>query len=74
MPWVVKDYTSDNLDLTDKNTFRDLSKPIGALNPERLRALKERYAMMLELGPEGEKQAFLYGSHYSTPGYGILYL
>jgi factor associated with neutral sphingomyelinase activation len=35
-PWVLADYTSAQLDLTDDATFRDLSKPIGALNPERL--------------------------------------
>lgn len=25
-PWVIKDYTSQELDLTNPNTFRDLSK------------------------------------------------
>ena len=35
-PWVLKVYRSATLDLSDPNTFRDLSKPIGALNPSRL--------------------------------------
>jgi len=39
-PWVVADYSSPTLDLTNANTFRDLTKPIGALNPERLLKLQ----------------------------------
>jgi hypothetical protein len=32
-PWVIQDYKSNKLDLSaDKKTFRDLTKPIGALN------------------------------------------
>jgi hypothetical protein len=40
--WVVRvvtDYTSSKLKLDDPKTFRDLSKPIGALNAERLKYL-----------------------------------
>ncbi|XP_072169728.1 protein FAN-like [Diadema setosum] len=66
-PWVLADYTSLELDLSDPATFRDLSKPIGALNPERLQRFKERRKDM----PEPK---FLYGSHYSTPGYVLYYL
>ncbi len=32
-PWIIQDYTSNKIDLTDPNIYRDLSKPIGALNP-----------------------------------------
>lgn len=32
-PWVLQDYSSKSLDLTKESTFRDLTKPIGALNP-----------------------------------------
>ena len=46
MPWVIKDYTSPTLDLTDPNTFRDLSKPMGAQNPQRLATFKDRYNQM----------------------------
>ncbi|XP_045191782.2 protein FAN-like isoform X2 [Mercenaria mercenaria] len=67
MPWVIQDFTSEQLDLENAETFRDLSKPIGALNPERLERMKERYIDM----PEPK---FLYGSHYSTPGYVLFYL
>jgi len=42
-PWILNDYKSDVLDLKDKNIFRDLSKPIGALNEKRLKDFMERY-------------------------------
>ncbi|XP_060859009.1 protein FAN-like isoform X1 [Metopolophium dirhodum] len=66
-PWVVADYSSPTLDLTNSNTFRDLTKPIGALNPERLLKLQDRYSEM-------NVPKFLYGSHYSTPGFVLFYL
>ena len=34
-PWVIADYTSETLDLSNPRTFRDLSKPMGALTPQR---------------------------------------
>ena len=36
-PWVFSDYTSEEIDLDDEGIYRDLSKPIGALNPSRLK-------------------------------------
>lgn len=65
-PWIIADYTSTNLDLTDPASFRDLSKPVGALNPECLSALLRRYKEM-------PKPRFLYGTHYSTPGYVVFF-
>lgn len=32
-PWVLTDYHSKHIDLSNPNAFRDLSKPIGAINP-----------------------------------------
>ncbi|XP_030363249.1 protein FAN isoform X3 [Strigops habroptila] len=66
-PWIIADYSSSVLDLTKPETFRDLSKPIGALNKERLDRLLTRYQEM----PEPK---FMYGSHYSSPGYVLFYL
>ncbi|XP_041823886.1 protein FAN isoform X2 [Melanotaenia boesemani] len=66
-PWVVADYTGSQLDLTKASTFRDLSKPVGALNKERLDRLLARYRGMPE-------PRFMYGSHYSSPGYVLFYL
>ncbi|XP_041776593.1 protein FAN-like isoform X1 [Anopheles merus] len=66
-PWIVTDYTSPELNLAEPGVYRDLAKPVGALNPERLARLRSRYEEM------GEPK-FLYGSHYSTPGFVLYYL
>ncbi|GBG27020.1 Guanine nucleotide-binding protein subunit beta-1 [Hondaea fermentalgiana] len=72
-PWVIADYTSKELDLSRPETFRDLSKPIGALNPDRLTGFKERFQHMLsEIDPH--VPPFLYGTHYTTPGYVLYFL
>ncbi|XP_011299588.1 protein FAN-like [Fopius arisanus] len=67
MPWILQDYTSSDLDLNDSKIYRDLTKPIGALEPDRLERLKERYQEM-------SHNKFLYGSHYSAPGFVLFYL
>lgn len=46
MPWVLADYSSPRLNMDDPATFRDLSRPIGALNAQRLAMYKQRYADM----------------------------
>lgn len=66
-PWILKDYDSPELDLNDPNVFRDLSKPIGALNEDRLRDFLLRREQ-----PQGPK--YLYGTHYSSPFYVVGYL
>ena len=42
-PWVLADYASASLDLNEPATFRDLAKPVGALNDKRLQFFLERY-------------------------------
>ena len=74
-PWVLADYTSKKLDWESPSTYRDLSKPMGALHQERLAYLRERYHSMPEENAEmGIPPPFLYGTHYSTPGYVLFYL
>lgn len=34
-PWVIADYSSESLDFNKSSTFRDLSRPVGALDPKR---------------------------------------
>ena len=36
-PWVLADYTSEKLDFNKSSTFRDLSKPVGALDENRFK-------------------------------------
>ena len=72
-PWVLADYTSEVLDFTKPETFRDLSKPMGALSPKRAEGFQMRYDMWED--PTGEGQpAFHYGTHYSSAQYVAGYL
>jgi Beige/BEACH domain len=51
-PWILSNYssTNDTLDLNDPSIYRDLSKPIGALNPVRLEYFKHRLIHMPDAG------------------------
>lgn len=68
-------------------TYRDLSKPIGALSPDKLEQFKSKYFEIInksqtlfsslphsaEAGTDVEKP-YMYLSHYSTPGIVLYYL
>ncbi|KAG9147689.1 hypothetical protein Leryth_014857 [Lithospermum erythrorhizon] len=69
-PWILSDYKSSTLDLSNPSSYRDLSKPIGALNPDRLEKVQERYSSFND--PVIPK--FHYGSHYSSAGTVLYYL
>ena len=45
------------------------TKPVGALNPTRLNQFKMRYEEI-----PSDQPRFLYGTHYSTPGYVLYYM
>ncbi|TGZ78286.1 beach-domain-containing protein [Ascodesmis nigricans] len=64
-PWVLADYTSEELDLTNPRTFRDLSKPMGAQTLERMEGFRERYRQFEEI-QEAEQPPFHYGTHFSS--------
>jgi factor associated with neutral sphingomyelinase activation len=66
-PWVLADYTSEELDLNNPEVFRELSLPIGAINHDRLMEFVERYKNM-------PSPKYLYGTHYSSPFYVVGYL
>ena len=89
MPWIISDYTSETLDLSDRSIYRDLTKPIGALEPNRLKRLRVNFFILLKLFEirelnlkkllqeryeEMTEKKFLYGSHYSAPGFVLFYL
>ncbi|XP_045600783.1 WD repeat and FYVE domain-containing protein 3 isoform X4 [Procambarus clarkii] len=63
-PWVLADYTSEELDMTNSATFRDLSKPMGAQTPDRLEQFSKRYREWDD--PSGETPPYHYGTHYSS--------
>ncbi len=99
-PWVLSNYGEEEddgdcdddsiaLDLDDASCFRDLSKPIGALNEERFEDFRKRYESMVQqqkLQSQQQQQyqssqrnnlhdaPFMYGTHYSSPGYVLYYL
>ena len=64
-PWVLADYTSDELDLTNPRSFRDLTKPMGCQTPERQAEFRERYQSFAEMG-DHNSPPFHYGTHYSS--------
>jgi hypothetical protein len=64
-PWVLADYTSEELDLENPRTFRDLTKPMGCQTFERESEFRERYKSFAEMGDENAP-AFHYGTHYSS--------
>uniref|UniRef100_A0A8C4X293 Neurobeachin n=1 Tax=Eptatretus burgeri TaxID=7764 RepID=A0A8C4X293_EPTBU len=69
-PWVLTNYESDELDLTLPNNFRDLSKPIGALNPKRAAFFVEHY----ETWDDEQIPPFHYGTHYSNANFTLSWL
>ncbi|XP_075228167.1 neurobeachin-like protein 1 [Lycorma delicatula] len=69
-PWILADYTSSELDLSDPKTFRDLSKPIGVVNPDNEAKVRAKYDSFED--PSGTVAKFHYGSHYSNSA-GVLH-
>uniref|UniRef100_A0A8C8A2H6 Neurobeachin n=1 Tax=Oryzias sinensis TaxID=183150 RepID=A0A8C8A2H6_9TELE len=69
-PWVITNYDSEELDLTLPSNFRDLSKPIGALNPKRAAFFSDRY----ESWEDEQVPKFHYGTHYSTSSFTLMWL
>lgn len=61
-PWVLKDYSSEILNLGNPNTYRDLTLPMGALTEARREAATERYQ---QSGLAGDKP-FHFGTHFSS--------
>ena len=61
-PWIIADYASEELDLTNPKTFRDLSKPMGAQAKKRADAFAERY----DCWDDPVMPACHYGTHYSS--------
>ncbi|OHT12267.1 hypothetical protein TRFO_17943 [Tritrichomonas foetus] len=69
-PWIIADNRSEILDLKKPETFRDLSKPVGALDPERLEKIQKRP------NPSDSfvREHYLYPSGYSSLLFVYLFL
>ncbi|XP_048248442.1 WD repeat and FYVE domain-containing protein 3-like isoform X1 [Haliotis rufescens] len=63
-PWIINDYDSEEMDLYKASTFRDLSAPMGAQSPDRLKQFEKRYNEWDD--PQGETPPYHYGTHYSS--------
>lgn len=84
LPWVLKDYSSTELDPADPEVYRDLAKPVGALDPKRAAGFKERFDSLRDefdpaeaaagCGGPGSIPPFHYGSHYSSAGIVLYFL
>ena len=61
-PWILQNYNNKMLDINDISIYRDLSKPIGALNETRLNQLKENVELT-----DAEDGRFLYSSGPMSP-------
>ncbi|KAK3423455.1 hypothetical protein EUGRSUZ_F00430 [Eucalyptus grandis] len=69
-PWVLADYSSEVLDFNKSSTFRDLTKPVGALDSKRFEVFEDRYSNFCD----PDIPSFYYGSHYSSMGIVLYYL
>uniref|UniRef100_A0A4W3HXW4 Neurobeachin-like protein 2 n=1 Tax=Callorhinchus milii TaxID=7868 RepID=A0A4W3HXW4_CALMI len=63
-PWILNDYTSEELDLNNPSVFRDLSKPIGVANKKNAKVVQEKFDYFED--PTGTIDKFHYGTHYSN--------
>ena len=61
-PWILSDYDSKILNLNKHSTFRDLSKPMGAINQKRLNELLEKWNKI----KGNETNSYLYENCYSN--------
>lgn len=71
-PWILKDFSSENIDLNDDNVYRDLRKPIGVQNKKFENYVREKYELFED--PTGAMQPFHYGTHYSNSANVMHYL
>ncbi|RNF26681.1 putative neurobeachin/beige protein [Trypanosoma conorhini] len=70
-PWVIADYTSDELDLESSSTFRDLTLPVGVCGgPQSRTRVEMRYELTKQLGDAPAH----YFTHYSSSAVVLYYL
>ncbi|XP_068597101.1 WD repeat- and FYVE domain-containing protein 4 [Brachionichthys hirsutus] len=66
-PWVLADYQSEKLHLSNPETFRDLSLPMGAQTEKRREMFVKRYDEVQNIMNEGDMSTQChYCTHYSS--------
>jgi hypothetical protein len=74
-PWIIADYDSEEIDLHDPKTYRDLSKNMGSLGEERAQQFRERYeALESTYFGDDDPPPFHFGTHFSSAAYTLYYL
>lgn len=73
MPWTLRAYDRATIDLEDAGAYRDLSKPVGALNEAKARQLQSRYAEWIS-SDVATDPPYHYGTHYSTAAIVLYFL
>ncbi|XP_076450797.1 neurobeachin-like protein 1 [Babylonia areolata] len=63
-PWILRDYVSEELNLENPGVFRDLSKPMGVVNPKNEEEVRDKFDTFED--PTGTIEKFHYGTHYSN--------
>lgn len=69
-PWILSNYSSDRIDLSDPKNYRDLKLPVGALDADRFSKFQERFENFID----DQIPPFHYGSHYSSAGTTLFFL
>lgn len=67
---MLCNYSTDKLDLTDSNNFRNFSCPIGCLNEKTQKNSMEKYTDF----EDSIIPKFHHGTHYSTYGHILFFL
>lgn len=62
-PWVLSDYASEAIDLSNAESYRDLTKNMGSQGSERAKQFEERFEAMKSLQDD---HPFHFGTHYSS--------
>ncbi|XP_029376155.1 WD repeat- and FYVE domain-containing protein 4 isoform X2 [Echeneis naucrates] len=65
-PWVLADYQSETLDLSNPATFRDLSKPMGAQSEKRKQMFIQRFEEVENSEADDLSARCHYCTHYSS--------
>ncbi|CAD8111064.1 unnamed protein product [Paramecium primaurelia] len=72
-PWIIAEYNEKEFNINQPTFFRDLSKPMGALNKHRLQKYKAFYKDQLK-DKQQDPKPYLYPTHYSSPGTVVYYM
>lgn len=74
-PWVITNYedSEEEFDMSEERNYRDLSKPIGAVNPDKFEKFNKKYVEMC-FNYSSSEPPYFYGTHYSNPAYVIYFL